>query len=116
MALAPEDVHYLRHWQVSIQYLRRDPDLDFVRCLRIISERIVPQLVPAINLEEHSKQTKFSACDEFAREIWAGYLENMVRRNDKEMVAIFKRVSEEVMAVQGYPNTMKLDSGCTRTS
>jgi hypothetical protein len=108
MTLAPEDVRYLRHWQVSIQCLRRDPDLDFVRCLRIISERIIPQLVPAINLEEHSKQTKFSACDEFASEIWAGYLENMVQRNDKELAAIFKRVSEEVMAEQGYPNTMKL--------
>jgi hypothetical protein len=79
MALSPEDVRYLRHWQVSIQCLLRDPDLDFVRCLRIISERIVPQLVPAINLEEHRKQTKFSACDEFASKIWAGYLEGMVR-------------------------------------
>jgi hypothetical protein len=56
MTLAPEDVRYLRHWQVSIQCLLRDPDLDFVRCLRIISESIVPQLVPAINLEEHSKR------------------------------------------------------------
>ena len=74
MALSPEDVRYLRHWQVSIQCLLRDPDLDFVRCLRIISERIVPQLVPAIDLEEHRKQTKFSACDEFASEIWAGIL------------------------------------------
>jgi hypothetical protein len=108
MALAPEDVRYLRHWQVSIQCLLRDPDLDFVRCLRSISERIVPQLVPAINLEEHSKQTKFSACDEFASEIWAGYLGNMIKHNDKELADIFKRVSEEVMAEQGYPNTMKL--------
>jgi hypothetical protein len=108
MALSPEDVRYLRHWQVSIQCLLRDPDLDFVRCLRIISQRIVPQLVPAINLEEHRKQTKFSACDEFASEIWAGYLEGMVKRNDKELADIFKRVSEEVMAEQGYPNTMKL--------
>ncbi len=88
MALSPEDVHYLRHWQVSIQCLLRDPDLDFVRCLRIISERIVPQLVPAINLEEHRKQTKFSACDEFASEIWAGYLESMIKRNDKELADI----------------------------
>jgi hypothetical protein len=108
MALTPEDVRYLRHWQVSIQCLLRDPDLDFVRCLRIISERIVPQLVLAINLEEHSKQTRFSACDEFASEIWAGYLETMIKRNDKELADIFKRVSEEVMSEQGYPNTMKL--------
>jgi hypothetical protein len=108
MALAPEGVPFLCHWQVSIQCLCRDPDLDFVRCLRIISERIVPQLVPAISLEEHSKQTKFSACDEFASEIWAGYLENMIQHNDKEMAAIFKKVSGEVMAEQGYPNTMKL--------
>ncbi len=108
MALAPEYVRYLRHWQVSIQCLCREPDLDFVRCLRIISERIVPQLVPAINLEEHSKQAKFSASDEFVSEIWAGYLEGMVQRNDKELAAIFKRVSEEVMAEQGFPNTMKL--------
>jgi hypothetical protein len=108
MALTPEDVRYLRHWQVSIQCLLRDPDLDFVRCLRIISERIIPQLVPAINLEEHSKQTKFRACDEFASEIWAGYLEGMIKHNDKELADIFKRVSEEVMAEQGYPNTMKL--------
>ncbi len=108
MALSPEDVRYLRHWQVSIQCLLRDPDLDFVRCLRIISERIVPQLVPAINLEEHRKQTKFSACDEFASEIWAGYLGPMIKHNDKELADIFKRVSEEVMVEQGYPNTMKL--------
>jgi hypothetical protein len=108
MALAPEDVRYLRHWQVSIQCLCREPDLDFVHCLRIISERIVLELVPAINLEEHNKQTKFSACDEFASKIWAGYLENMIRHNDKDLAAIFKRVSEEVMAEQGYPNTMKL--------
>jgi hypothetical protein len=108
MALTPEDVRYLRHWQVSIQCLRREPDLDFVRCLRLISEQIVPQLVPAINLEEHSKQTKFSASDEFVSEIWAGYLEGMIRRNDKELAAIFKRVIEEVMVEQGFPNTMKL--------
>jgi hypothetical protein len=108
MALAPEDVRYLRHWQVSIQCLCREPDLDFVRCLRIISERIVPQLVPAINLEEHSKQTKFSVSDEFVSEVWARYLEGMVRRNDTELAAISKRVSEEVMAEQGFPNTMKL--------
>ncbi len=61
MALAPEDVRYLRHWQVSIQRFWRDPDLELVRCLRLISERIVPQLVPTVNLEEHRKQTKFSA-------------------------------------------------------
>jgi hypothetical protein len=108
MALSPEDVRYLRHWQVLIQCLLRDPDLDFVRCLRIISERIVPQLVPPIDLEEHGKQTKFSACDEFASEIWAGYLGTMIKRNDKEMADTFKRVSEEVMLEQGYPNTMKL--------
>jgi len=108
MALSPEDVRYLRHWEVSIRCLLRDPDLDFVRCLRIISERIVPQLIPPINLEEHRQQTKFSACDEFASEIWAGYLSTMVKRNDKEMADTFKRVSEEVMLEQGYPNTMKL--------
>ena len=108
MALSPEDVRYLRHWEVSIRCLLRDPDLDFVRCLRIISERIVPQLVPAVNLEEHRRQTKFSACDEFACEIWAGYLGSMITRNDKELADIFKRVSEEVMLEQGYPNTMKL--------
>jgi hypothetical protein len=61
MALSPEDVRYLRHWQISIQCLIRDPDLDLIRCLRIISERIVPQLVPAINLEEHRKQTNSPA-------------------------------------------------------
>jgi hypothetical protein len=108
MALSPEDVRYLRHWQVSIQCLLRDPDLDFVRCLRIISEKIVPQLVPPINLEEHRKQTRFSAYDEFASEIWAGYLESMINRNNKELADVFKRVSEEVMLEQGYPNTMKL--------
>ncbi len=63
MALSPEDVRYLHHWQISIQCLIRDSDLDLIRCLRIISERIVPQLVPAINLGEHRRQTKFSACD-----------------------------------------------------
>jgi hypothetical protein len=88
--------------------LSRDPDLDFIRCLRIISERIVPQLVPAIDLEEHCKQTRFSAYDEFASRVWAGYLESMINRNNKELVDIFKRVSEEVMLEQGYPNTLKL--------
>jgi hypothetical protein len=108
MALSPEDVRYLHHWQVSIQCLSRDPDLDFIRCLRIISERIVSQLVPAMDLEEHRKQTKFSEYDEFASRVWAGYLESMINRNNKELVDIFKRVSEEVMLEQGYPNTMKL--------
>ncbi len=32
----------------------------------------------------------------------------MITRNDKELADIFKRVSEEVMLEQGYPNTMKL--------
>jgi hypothetical protein len=108
MALSPEDVRYLRHWQVSIQCLPRDPDLDFIRCLRIISERIVPQLVPPMNLEEHRKQTKLSEYDEFASRVWTGYLESMINRNNKELVDIFKRVSEEVMLEQGYPNTMRL--------
>jgi hypothetical protein len=105
MALEQEDVRYL-HWQVSIQRFRRDPDLDLVHCLRLISERTVPQLVPTINLEEHSKQAKFS--DEFASEMWAGYLEGMIRHNDRELAVIFKRVSEEVMIEQGLPNIMKL--------
>jgi hypothetical protein len=32
----------------------------------------------------------------------------MIKHNDKELADIFKRVSEEVIAEQGYPNTMKL--------
>jgi hypothetical protein len=82
--------------------------------LRIISERIVPQLVPAINLEEHSKQTKFSTCDEFASEIWAGYLGNMIKRNDKELAAIFKRVSEEVMGLGLWVHPYKLITNVCR--
>jgi hypothetical protein len=58
MALSPEDVRYLRHWQVSIQCLLSDPDLDFVHCLRIISERIVPQLVPAIDRTPQADQVQ----------------------------------------------------------
>ncbi len=108
MALAPEDVRYLRHWQVSIQRFQRDPDLDLVRCLRLVSEGIVPQLVRTVNLEEHRKQTKFSACNEFASRMWVGHLEEMIQQNDRELAAIFKKASEEVMAEQGYPNTMKL--------
>jgi hypothetical protein len=40
--------------------------------------------------------------------MWAGYLEGMIRHNDKELAAIFRRVSEEVMIEQGLPNIMKL--------
>ncbi len=74
-----------------------------VRCLRLISERIIPQLAPPIDLEEHCKQTKLSTIDEFVSKMWVGY-----RRNDKELAIYFKNASKEVMAEQGFPNTLKL--------
>jgi hypothetical protein len=85
-----------------------DLDLELVRCLRLISERIIPQLVPAINLEEHSKQTKFSTSDEFISEMWARYLKGKICRNEEELANIFKKASKEVVTEQGFPNTLKL--------
>ncbi len=41
-------------------------------------------------------------------EMWAGYLEGMIQHYDKELAAIFRRVSEEVIIEQGLPNIMKL--------
>jgi hypothetical protein len=108
MSLTPENVRYLRNWQVSIMCFPRDPDLELVWCLRLISNRIIPQLAPPINVEEHPKQTKFSAIDEFMSKMWAGYLKGIIRRNDRELAAYFKNASEEVMADQGFPNSLKL--------
>jgi hypothetical protein len=104
MPLTPEDVRYLLNWQFSIMCFSWDPDLDLVRCLRLISHRIIPQLAPPVNVGEHCKQTKFGVIDEFVSEMWAGYLEGIIHRNDAELAAYFKKASEEVMADQGFPN------------
>jgi hypothetical protein len=102
--LTPLEVEYLRSWQKLLVNLARDKDLELIRCLRIISQRIMPRMGPPFDLEEHKKQTEFSEADEYMSSGWLGAIEGMIRRGNAEMAHYFKTVSNEVFELQGFPH------------
>ncbi len=104
--LSPPQVAYLQRWQKSLLNLAKDKDLELIRCLRIISQRVAPNLGPPLNLEEHKKQTEFSDADEYMSSAWFGAIKGIIRRGDAEMAHYFKTVSDEVFAAQGFPHMM----------
>ena len=83
--LSPSEVAYLQSWQKSLLNLAKDKDLELIKCLRIISQRIAPNLGPPFNLEEHKKQTEFSDADEYMSSAWFGAIKGIIRRGDAEM-------------------------------
>ncbi len=105
--LTPDEIRYLRNWQFSIVNFIRDRDLDLIRCLRMISTRILPGTGPPFNLKEHKKQTDFSEADERMSSSWIGAIEEMIRRGDNELAHLFRTVSDEVMDVLGLPNILQ---------
>jgi hypothetical protein len=102
--LSPSEVAYLQNWQKSPLNLAKDRDLELIRCLRIISQRIMPNMGPPFNLEEHKKQTEFSEADEYMSSGWLGAIEGMIRRGDAEMAHYFRTVSDKVFVAQGFPH------------
>ena len=105
--LTPDEIQYLRNWQFSIVNFIRDRDLDLIRCLRMISTRMLPGTGPPFNLEEHKKQTDFSEADERMSSSWLGAIEGMIRRGDNELAHLFRTVSDEVMDTLGFPNILQ---------
>jgi hypothetical protein len=105
--LTPAEIQYLRNWQFSIVNFIRDRDLDLIRCLRMISTRMLPGMGPPFNLEEHRKQTDFSEADERMSSGWTGAIEGMIRRGDNELAHLFRTVSDEVMNILGLPNILQ---------
>ncbi len=105
--LTPDEIQYLRNWQFSIVNFIRDRDLDLIRCLRMISTRMLPGTGPPFNLEEHRKQTDFSEADERMSSSWLGAIEGMIRRGDNELAHLFRTVSDEVMDTLGLPNILQ---------
>ena len=105
--LTPYEIQYLRNWQFSIVNFIRDRDLDLIRCLRMISTRMLPGTGPPFNLEEHKKQTDFSEADERMSSSWLGAIEGMIRRGDNELAHLFRTVSDEVMDILGFPNILQ---------
>jgi len=104
--LSPSEVAYLQSWQKSFLNLAKDKDLELIRCLRIISQRIIPNLGPPFNLEEHKKQTEFSDADEYMSSAWFGAIKGIIRRGDAEMAHYFRTVSDEVFSAQGFPHML----------
>ncbi len=54
--MAPRERQYITNWQLSIIAAARVHDMEFIRCLRLVSQAMLPGKAPPINLEDHAKQ------------------------------------------------------------
>jgi len=106
MALPPREKQYIVNWQLSIISAARNHDLEFVRCLRLISRIMMPNSASPIYLAEHAKQADYSDMDNEALVVWIKVLEDMAGTGDRELCNRFKEACTEVFASQGFPDMM----------
>jgi hypothetical protein len=106
MAMPPRERQYITNLQLSIIAAVRVHDLEFVRCLRLISRVMMPNSAPPIDLADHAKQEDYSDVDKQALVIWIKVLEDMADIGDSELRRQFREVCTEVFASQGLPDMM----------
>jgi hypothetical protein len=107
-ALSDADATKLRNWRHSIMLQEKDPDLDFIRCLRMISDRMDPGAVEAMNLTEHRKQTDITDEDNFCCCYWFDGLTTILGARDKPTTKRFLKIAEKSLRTLRLPNTMMI--------
>jgi hypothetical protein len=106
MAMPPRERQYITNWQLSIIAAARVHDLEFVRCLRLISQVMMPNSAPPVDLADHTKQDHYSDVDKQALVVWIKVLEDMADTGDSVLCREFREVCNKVFASQGLPDMM----------
>ena len=106
MAMPPRERQYITNWQLSIIAAARVHDMEFIRCLRLVSQAMLPGKAPPINLEEHAKQDDYSEEDRQTLLNWIKILEDMADTGDSLLCRQFREACNEVFASQGLPEMM----------
>jgi hypothetical protein len=106
MAIPPRERQYITNWQLSIISAAAVHDLEFVRCLRLISRVMMPHSSPPIDLAAHARQEDYSDADMQALVVWIKVLEDMADTGDIELCRQFREVCTQVFASQGLPDMM----------
>ncbi len=95
---------YITNWQLSIIAAARVHDMEFIWCLRLISQAMLPGRAPPINLEDHAKQHDYSEEDKQTLVVWIKVLEDMADTGDSLLCRQFRDACNEVFASQGLPD------------
>jgi hypothetical protein len=106
MAMPPRERQYITNWQLSIIAAARVHDMEFIRCLRLISQAMLPGKAPPINLEDHARQDDYSEEDKQTLLVWIKILEDMADTGDSLLCQQFREACNEVFASQGLPEMM----------
>jgi hypothetical protein len=106
MAMSPHERQYITNWQLSIIAAARVHDMEFIRCLRLVSQAMLPGKAPPIDLEEHAKQNDYSDEDKQTLLVWIQVLENMADTGDSLLCRQFREACNEIFASQGLPDMM----------
>ncbi len=104
--MPPRERQYITNWQLSIIAAARVHDLEFIRCLRLVSQAMLPGKAPPINLEEHAKQVDYSDEDKQTLLVWIKVLEDMAGTGDSLLCRQFREACNEIFASQGLPDMM----------
>jgi hypothetical protein len=106
MAMPPHERQYITNWQLSIIAAARVHDMEFIRCLRLVSQAMLPGKAPPINLGDHAKQNDYSEEDKQTLVVWIKILEDMADTGDSLLCRQFREACNEVFASQGLPDMM----------
>jgi hypothetical protein len=106
MPMPPREREYITNWQLSIIGAARVHDMKFIRCLRLISQAMLPGKAPPINLEDHARQDDYSEEDKQTLVVWIKVLEDMADTGDSLLCRQFREACNEVFASQGLPDMM----------
>jgi hypothetical protein len=106
MAMPPHERQYITNWQMSIIAAARVHDMEFIRCLRLISQAMMPNKAPPIDLADHAKQDDYSNEDKQTLLIWIKLLEDMADTGDGVLCRQFREACNEVFASQGLPDML----------
>jgi hypothetical protein len=123
MAMPQRERQYITNWQLSIIAAARVHDMEFIRCLRLVSQAMLPGKAPPIHLEDHAKEDDYSEEDKQTLLVWIKILEDMADTGDSLLCRQFREACNEVFASQGLPEMMtngpwvkpsRLDGGVER--
>jgi hypothetical protein len=105
--IPPAEEKCLRNWLKANRKFEEDPDLDLVRCLRIVSERLLPGMVTPIDLEQHKKQTGFDEVDDKCCRCWEHGIPTILQSQDRVMSWRFVTISENVLKEMGFVSMLE---------